>query len=76
MICRDSSVGAAGQTAPTNGYEPPLNIDSAVVSAHFKIYTMWHRLKVLLQKILHFSLVDLDSEWFGSHQIAYKGNWI
>ena len=31
MICRDSWVGAAGQTAPTNGYEPPLKIYSVVV---------------------------------------------
>ena len=31
MICRDDSVGAAGQTAPTNGYEPPLKIDYVVV---------------------------------------------
>ena len=31
MICRDGSVGAADQTAPTNGYEPPLKIDSVVV---------------------------------------------
>ena len=38
MICRDGSVGAAGQTAPTNGYEPPLKIDSVVVSVGAK----WH----------------------------------
>ena len=31
MICRDGSVGAAGQTAPTKSYEPPLKIDSIVV---------------------------------------------
>ena len=24
MICRDPCVGAAGQTAPTNGLQPPL----------------------------------------------------
>ena len=32
MICRDGSVGAAVQTAPTNGYEPSLKIDSVVVN--------------------------------------------
>ena len=31
MICRDGSVGAAGQTAPTKGYESPLKIVSVVV---------------------------------------------
>ena len=31
MICRDGSVGAAGQTSPINSYEPPLKIDSVVV---------------------------------------------
>ena len=33
MICRDGSVRAAGETAPTKGYEPPLKIDSVVVRA-------------------------------------------
>ena len=33
MICRDPCVGAAGQTAPTNGYEPPLKIDSVAVTS-------------------------------------------
>ena len=32
LICRDSSVGAVGQTAPINDYEPPLKIDSVVVT--------------------------------------------
>ena len=32
MICRDGSVGAAGRTAPTKGYEPPLKIDFVVVA--------------------------------------------
>ena len=32
MICRNGSVGATGQNAPTNGYEPPLKIDSVVVN--------------------------------------------
>ena len=32
MICRDDSVGAAGQTAPTKGYEPPLKIDFVAVT--------------------------------------------
>ena len=31
MICKDVLVGAAGQTAPTNGLEPPLQIISVVV---------------------------------------------
>ena len=31
MICRDGSVGAADQTAPINGYEPPVKIDYVVV---------------------------------------------
>ena len=38
MICREALVGAAGQTAPTNGYESPLKIDSVVVSVGAK----WH----------------------------------
>jgi len=33
MICRDGSVGAAGQTAPTKGLGPPLKIDYVVVVA-------------------------------------------
>ena len=33
MICRDGSVGAAGQTASTKGYELPLKIDSVVVQS-------------------------------------------
>ena len=32
MICRDGSIGAAGQTAPTKGYEPSLKSVSVVVS--------------------------------------------
>ena len=32
MICRDGWVGAASQTAPTKGYEPPLKSVSAVVT--------------------------------------------
>ena len=31
LICRDGVVGAAGQTASTKGYEPPLKIDFVVV---------------------------------------------
>ena len=31
MICRDGLVGAAGQTAPTKGYEPPIKNVSVVV---------------------------------------------
>jgi hypothetical protein len=41
------------------------------VYVHLTIYTIWHRLKVLPQEIRHFSSVDLDGEWCGSHQIAY-----
>jgi len=33
MICRDPCVGAAGQTAPTNGLQPPLEMLFDVVSA-------------------------------------------
>jgi len=33
MICRDGSVGAAGQTAPTKGYQPPLKMLFVVVWA-------------------------------------------
>jgi len=32
MICRDGSIGTAGKTAPTNGYEPLLKIDFVVVT--------------------------------------------
>ena len=35
IICRDGSVGAAGQIAPTKGYEPSLKIDSVVVIESF-----------------------------------------
>ena len=31
MICRDGLVGAAGQTAPTKDYDPPLKNVSVVV---------------------------------------------
>ena len=33
MICRDGSVGAAGQTAPTKGYQPPLKMLFVVMHA-------------------------------------------
>ena len=36
MICRDGSVGAAGQTAPTKGYQPPLKMRFVVVPNAFR----------------------------------------
>ena len=35
MICRDGCLGAAGQTAPTNGLQPPLKtLFDVVNTAH------------------------------------------
>ena len=43
MICRDGSVGAAGQTTPTKSYEPPLKMVSVVVSHPFLAdLKTWH----------------------------------
>ena len=45
MICRDGSVGAAGQTAPTKGYQPPLKMLFVVVvrGENIIIYILWLR---------------------------------
>ena len=36
MICRDGLVGVAGQTAPTNGLEPPLQTLYVVVNSCYE----------------------------------------
>ena len=43
MICKDGLVGAAGQTAPTKGYEPPLKIVCAVVGTGRHMLMGWMR---------------------------------
>ena len=38
MICRDPCVGAAGQTAPTNGLQPPLEMLFDVVTEWVSVH--------------------------------------
>ena len=49
MICRDPCVGAAGQTAPTNGLQPPLEMLFDVVNN----VTCTSNHKNLIMKILN-----------------------
>ena len=62
MICRDGSVGAAGQTAPTKSYEPPLKIDSIVVIQYNLIWTdrngIWI---IIIRSTYHYYRMDLLS---------------
>ena len=80
MICRDGLVGTAGQTAPTNGLEPPLQMIFVVVSSIWSSpwCPLWnpihdHMLLPVTQRPLPDTVSDLwhpNSQSWNVHLIA------